>query len=336
MNKNSPASTANAAAIVKVRKRKILSLLINSSMGEMRFRWNQTLHAPHTKRYIETTSRIIQGAIFPYYLGTDENGIARGGNLYWHYPHDVCEGINDLQKLKILRSRLAQLPPNVTFSFKTSPDIKDSSIVRTAFRESGFMLQSRTTFVYDGSTAQDLVATLKPDARTKVNAARRDLEIVPMDVDHFFNFYRETITATGHKNHFFLNIDHDIIRQGCEFQPSPIEIFAVRRKGTGENGGTHPIEAAMACGHGSDGYYKLMRIAYIRENASAAFKPHKHAVKLLVLEAMRRSNERGLKLDSDGATVGAGTVYSRFGVFRAVEQDEFVRKAPQALLRKFF
>lgn len=327
----------SATQIPDFYERSMAAALAEAIKGSAKFHLNKLMHlavssyATKKKTYLANAGRI------PYFVGLDDQGILRGGNPHWGYLQNFCDAsLSDEQNHKRLCGELARLPSNVAFAFKLRPDLQDAKIVHSAFVKSGFTNIAHKTFLYNGiGDAEDPIKKIKSDARTKVNQARRDLEIVnTMTVDEYCTFYRENIEEDNRVPHFFLNIDHDVFKQGVA-QGKNIEIIAVRRK-TGEDGKVHPIEAAFLCAWDSDNYYKLVRISF-RLNAAqnGGIEPHKHAVKMLVVEAMKRASERGMLLDVDGATNGGATIYRRFGVFEEVLRDEFKRKTASTFLVKF-
>jgi hypothetical protein len=312
-------------------QRNKIAAMLDAFIGSGKFHWNKLVHRAHTHNIGKTLPFLAKIDALHYHVGRDELGVLRGGNPHWLYLQNLCDpSLNDKDKFKKLCRTLAQLPGNVAFAFKASPDIKDAEIVRAAFKKAGFTNIPRKTYLYNGvGLDTDPVKQLKSDARTKVNSARRDLEFAAMSVDEFFAFYNRNLEVSGKKSHFFLGIDHDMIKKSDQ-----IDIIAVRRKSA--DGKTYPIEAAITCGWGEDGYYKLMRITYLHENTPGLdFAPHKHAIKMLVVEAMTRATNKGMILDVDGATPGGGTVYSRFGVFTEILHDEYKRKTAHTFLCKY-
>lgn len=309
--------------------------LVDATSGAARFHWNKLVHRAGTHNIGQTLPFMTNIDTLHYFVGRDEKGILRGGNLPWLYLRDLTPYgfASRAEKFKSVCRALAQLPGNVAFSFASSPDLRDADIVRDAFRTAGFSHTARKTYTYKGvNDGTDPISKVKSDARTKVNSARRDLEFVEMSLEEFFAYYRENLDAEGKNSHFHLNIDLELISRAMN--EGQIEIMAVRKKSSEDQPGPHPIDAAVVCSCGEDGYYKLMRISY-RHHASGPIPPHKHALKMLVVEAMKRSAARDMVLDVDGATPGGETLYSRFGVFETVIRDEFKRKTAQTLIRKF-
>lgn len=309
--------------------------LIDATGGAARFHWNKLVHRAGTHNIGQTLPFMTNIDTLHYYVGRDEKGILRGGNLPWLYLRDLIPYgfASREEKFKSLCRALAQLPGNVAFAFAASPDLHDADIVRAAFRTAGFSHIARKTYTYRGANdGADPISKIKSDARTKVNSARRDLEFVDMSLEEFFAYYRANLEADGKNSHFHLNIDLELI--GRAMAEGQIEIMAVRKKASDDQPGPHPVDAAIVCSRGEDGYYKLMRISYRHYN-SGPIAPHKHALKMLVVEAMKRSAALGMVLDVDGATPGGETLYSRFGVFETVIRDEFKRKTAQTLIRKF-
>ena len=311
-----------------------MDALIDASIGALKFQLNKIAHGGSATNVSAKTPFLANIDALQFYVGRDEDGVLRGGCPHWAYLQNLCDPrLSDQEKFKKLCKNLADLPGNVAFAFKASPDLKDSNIVRAAFGKAGFANIQRKTYLFRGNAVDgDPIAKLKSDARNKVNKARRDLETCSMSVDEFFAFYSENlVNYDGKKSHFYLNIDHDMMKKGY----NNLEIIAVRRK-TEEGKEISPIEAAILCGWDADGYYKLMRITYRRDAAmNNGIEPHQHAIKMLVVEAMARATQMNMVLDVDGATPGGGTVYQRFGVFEEVLHDEFKRKTAQTFICKF-
>ncbi len=315
-------------------ERTAIAALYEAVLGSIKFHWNKLSHRAAVYNVGETTTFISNIDKLDYFVGRDDQGILRGGNLHWDYLQNVCNPfVSNDQKYKKLCRILAQLPGNVSFAFKVSPDLQDGDVVRAAFKRAGFSNIRNKTFLYFGDASEgDPIKKIKSDSRTKVNSARRDMELTTMSLDAFFKFYNDNLIADNKEPHFFLNIDEVTIKKGAK----NVEVTAARRKGLREDGTPYPIEAAICCGIGKDGYYKLMRITYSGEGTGVIpHAPHKHALKMLVVETMRRSAELNMVLDVDGATVGGGTLYSRFGVFREVLRDEYKRKTAQTFICKF-
>jgi hypothetical protein len=168
-----------------------------------------------------------------------------------------------------------------------------------------------------------------------VNNARRDLEGCRMDLDSFFRYYRENLKAAGKDCYFNLDIDQRLIEEAYRRNPSSVHIIAVCRKETDDKSAPRPIDAAIICLAGPDEYLKMLRITYRHADPAGILPPpHKHATKLLMVEAMNLSISLGLTLDSDGSTPGSEVLYSRFGVFEATTRIDFTRKTAATFYRK--
>lgn len=311
-----------------------IDLMIDASLCAIKFKWNKMVNGGALHSVSTDKPFIANSDMLYYYVGRDEDGVLRGGCPQWSYFENIYDPqMTDEQKFKKWCKILADLPGNVSFGFKASPHMKDTHVVRAAFGKAGFTNVQRRTFLFQGNLADgDPISKLKSDARTKVNSARRDLESCSMSVDEFFAFYKENlVNYNGCKGAFSLTIDREMMKLGYD----NLEIIAVRRKPV-EGQAAGPIEAAIMCGWDTDGFFKLMRVTYRNDAASNnGIAPHKHAIKMLVVEAMKRATEKGLILDVDGATGGGGTVYQRFGVFEEVVHDEYKRKTAQTFICKF-
>jgi len=230
-------------------------------------------------------------------------------------------------KRAYLKQVLAKIPSNTSFIFKADPNIRDRNIVCEAFNQAGFANNPRTTLLYKGTPGEDPITSLKSNMIPKVRVARRDLELTSMDTDTFFAHYRENLQ--GKTSYFALNVDQVLLKQAVTAATPQAEIIAVRRKGD-DAGTPKPVEAALLCSTGSDGYLRFIRISFRRaaEGKDNEPPPHPHALKMVVVEAMKRANERNLIVDVDGFTPGGNTLYSRFGGFEPVVHDHFERRTP--------
>lgn len=317
---------------------KLQGKLQGTVFGAMKFTWNKIQHGVSTHNIGNAPALLNNVAGLHYFTGVDEDGIYRGGNLPWLYVNDLYEDkkLSTAEEYRTLRNTLAFLPSNVSFRFIMAPDMQKLDTVKNAFTDSGFMHIVKKTFIYTPvNDGRELLAQLKSDARSKINAAKRDLEIVDMSAEDYFAFYKENLAAAGKDSWFNLNIDRQLVEAGLKGDLKQAHIIATRRKATEDNPGPFPIEAAIVLTGGADGFMKLLRITYKRETqANPNFELHKHAVKFLIFESMRRAAEAGFKLDTDCFTPGAESLYTRFGVFELVSRHEFQRKSMQLVVKK--
>lgn len=311
---------------------KRFAVLIGTAMkGQARFRLNQMKNWAGTLSIRSDHPELYRSGNLELYVGRDSKGLLRGGDLPWQYMQGLCDDQKtDTAKRAYLAQTLAQLPPRVSFNFKADPELRDREFVREAFARAGFEVKTRTTLIYTGPEGIDPVEGMKPDMRTKVRKARRELEFTDMDVDSFFDHYERHLD--GKHSHFFLEIDRELIRGALSGESPHAEIIAVRRKAANDNKQS-PIEAAAIVSTGTDGYCKMLRISFRRVMESPdAQPPHQHAYKMILAEAMKRANDRHLPLDVDGFTAGGSTLYSRAGVFKPVVHDEYMRLTPAAAI----
>ncbi len=303
--------------------KKIREQMAHSLLASLRFTWNKLSHGVGLRNLGAHPHLINDLDGLQYYAGIDEKGVHRGGNLPWLYTGELYAGAG---KQAALRHTLARLPGNVSFRFIMNPRIRDIASLKSGFEKSGFVYSNQKTFIYNPpKDGTDPLAQMKADARNKINAAKRDLEIVAMGTEEYFKFYRENLAAAGKDSYFNLNIDCALVKEGVKSSPPQAYIIATRKK-PAPDGGTFPIDAAIVLTGGADGYMKLLRITYRRDGA------HKHAVKFLVYEAARRAAGMGLMLDTDCFTPGAEALYSRFGIFTLETRHEFQRKTMATLL----
>lgn len=299
--------------------RPLLDMAVNSAISDFRFTRNQRAHSGQDTGIDTTKLGIHQSSDgnFQYWIAPTKKAGIRGGEMPWEYMQGICDGQKTAEEKKThVLKELARLPQNASFTFHTHPDLRDADIIKEAFAEAGFRVLPRHTLVYKGNLGEDPIAKLPSNARSNVKTGRRDLEITSMDSDDFFDFYRKNLEERT--SHFFLDVDQELMKAGINATPPHAEIIAARRK-TIEGGEPYPVDAAILCGLGSD-RTMLLRISFRKaaegDNVPA---PHPQAVKMLVVEAMKRANERGVALDVSGYTPGGQTVYERFGVFEPEE-----------------
>ena len=318
---------------IDFKGKRFVMLMAKAIVSEARFRANKIANWVHVCRVSSTHPEVCRIDKLNFFIGRDEDGLLRGGDLPWQYMQGVCDDqISREDKRRQFGRTLAKLPSHVSYVFKADPTIRDREIVREAFRRAGFQNETRTTLIYKGHPGQDQLAWMKPDARTKIRKGRRELDFVDMGVDEFFEHYRRHLG--DRQSYFFLNIDQALMNEAVNGDPSVAEIIAVRRKDD-DSGGQNPVEAAAIISKGAGGYCKLLRLTFRRCAGHDDGPPaHQQALKVLIVEAMQRASERGLALDVDGCTPGGRTLYSRFGGFEEVVHDEFTRITPaEAMLR---
>ncbi len=330
---NKIAEAAKAPLSVDYFGKRFVVMIANSLIGEAKFRANRLANwvGAETIRADQPEQHKI--GKLDFFAGRDESGLLRGGDLPWQYMQGLCDAqLTKDEKFNALTRTLAQLPGNISFVFKADPHLRDKDVVRAAFARAGFVNEGRTTLLYKAEAGQDPLDSLKSDARTKIRKGRRELEFTDMDVDSFFDHYREHLGER--QSHFFLNIDREMLKKAVAGENPQAEVIALRRK-PDESGKEQPIEAAAIVSTGADGYCKLLRLSFRRavENEDAP-PPHQQALKVLVVEAMQRAANRGLPLDVDGFTPGGNTLYSRFGVFEAVHHDQYKRTTPVAAVSR--
>lgn len=311
--------------------------MIEAITGATLFALNKFVHKESFAPVARTDLVMNQIENLSFYTAMDENGVMRGGNLPWCYMQDIilAKTATNKQKTESLRATLAKLPSNVSFTFVANPRMDNMDIVIDAFKKAGFSHSTRKTYTFETDTDQDLIKKLKPDARTKVNAGLRDMELVPMTVDEFFAYYKQNIDAANKEYYFNYSVDIALFKKSMSLTNAKVHILAARQKSSDKIPQNAPIDAAFFCGAGDDGFLKLMRITYRLPQEGEAVAPHKHAIKFLVFEAMRMAAINGLILDTDGFTPGGDTLYTRFGVFKTEVRHEFTRKTAQCLLAKF-
>ena len=315
-----------------------MSQVLEAITGATLFTLNKLKHKELFAPEAETELRFSQTETLSYFTAKDENGIMRGGNLPWSHLIDIIPSHLNSKKDKVdyICAMLAKLPSNVAFNFITNPRIKDSDIVIAAFKKAGFAHNTRNTNTFFADTDQDLIKRLKSDARTKVNASIRDMELVPMSVEEFFAYYSNNLKNADKSYYFNFGIDVELFKRSMTMTSAKVHILAARQKASDKVPENAPIDAVFFCGAGDDEFLKLMRITYRLPQEDDVVAPHKHAIKFLVFEAMRMAAINGLTLDTDGYTPGGDVLYSRFGVFNTEVRHEFSRKTAQTLLKKLF
>jgi hypothetical protein len=306
--------------------------LVRAVLDGFRFRLNKLVYGrifPLFHRTLVTAcstgeSRIVREAgvvtragigYLPYYVTLDERGNRRGGQPPWKYLQNLASSTDDRTKKTICRQLLAQLPTGVSFHFVFSPALADVELVRAVFKSAGFRPMDVETYVCARAPENgDLINSLTGKSiKGTLKRARRDLEIVEISADDFFNFHRENLKAAGRHNYRDTVSDRLMLEDGLLHNHA--RIIAARRKPTSANPGPFPVDAAIAClWDKEDGIYKLWRTSRrLRDRSDTAPKPHTDATKFLILAVMEDAAAKKLTLETDGSTLGLARLYALFG-----------------------
>lgn len=310
--------------------KKRLREVYNAARSTRRFYTNK-LTTPFVAAVLPTAP--VRPEALAYYAGPDENGLQQGGNPHWQYFANpfANPAATDAEKYRGMRAAISALPAGPAFKFHSDPMLEDQEVIRRAFADTGFKAVNRPTFLYKPETENfdELIKNFSGDTRSKVRKAQRELDITTMSVDEFFDFYEDNLQSKGEAYIWFaLNLDRKVLKEAISGPDPKIEIVAARRKSTPEDPGPHPIDAAILCSRGSDGYFRFQRVTYRTQKEDDGLPPpHQQAIKLIVTEIMLHAAAKGAMVDTDGFTEGGERLYTRFGkdVFKRQDQDIFTR-----------
>ena len=339
--KPQPADEGNVA-----RYKRRLGSIADAIASSLAFQWNRVAYGDSPS--MAGRNNLLREDALNFYHGENEEGLITGGNPHWAYlsnpfnPAHWAAGSDRYKEIRYhaLRAGLAKLPASAALKFHADPLLEeDRSLIRRAFKNAGFKVENRPTFLFKPDTGDfdELVRQFPDNAQKNVLKAARALELTTMDVDSFFDFYRANLQDKGvTRSHFSLDLDQKVLKEEMAKDNSDIKIIAARRKSTPNDPGPHPIDAAILHTRGADGYVKLLRVSYriAKENDDLP-RPHQQAIKLLVTHAMLYAGQNGATLDTDGFTPGGRTLYERFGVFgeKPHDQDVYSRSTIRNITR---
>jgi hypothetical protein len=253
-------------------------------------------------RYIEAQvykDGVLVGSL-PYIERKNALGIRWCITPHWsHFGGPVVsQALSDAEKTNVLRQLIAQLPQKTRFIFNLicSSHANDADLIRQAFINAGFEYARQLTFLQSPKDA-GVMSRLSIKHRSQIKSADKDLEVMEIDASEFISFYETNLKEAALKSWAPLNIAHDLIVKGREGDSSQVRVIAARKRKEGS-----PYDAAIACAWDKERYYLWMMTRRRLTGDNSHKKPHKDAMKILIIKATEHAQSLGLTFDVDGIT----------------------------------
>jgi hypothetical protein len=266
--------------------------------------------------------------LIPYFRRTNRLGFKWVRNPDWTstvgpiFSEDApCD-----RKAEILDRLIDQLPRNVSIFLCCKLDIAQNGELITAFKRRGFTHTQEQTFQVSPDEP-DVLSRMKSKYRSQLKLAVRTLEVLEISPQQFIQFYEKNLRAKNMRSSRDIDLAQALIETSIARGNG--RIVAARRMPGDEHAGTD-FDSAIACIWDEERYYFWMSTVRGNPGTGQAPKPHKDALKALVLNAMQHAKSLNLVFDTDGSsTLGAAHLYKHILQIQGFEiRDIFLRMTP--------
>jgi hypothetical protein len=265
----------------------------------------------------------------PFVVCRNRLGLNFGQDPYWaHLGGPILEeNLSDLEKAKVLRSLLVQLPLRMSFCFVCDPTLSYAGVVRSAFFDAGFEHSSQITYVRLPEES-DVLSERKRKHRGHIKRAAKALECVDVPVSEFVRFMETNLEAKGKRSYAPLKVLPHLIKEAID-RGCGRAVAARRDLGEvpdADRSGV-PYDAAIVYIWDDRRCYYWLSTHRVASAEDTAGKPHPDAVKLLLIKAMEHAQEMNLVFDADGVvTPGAEHLYRNILGLRIEERRDVFRR----------
>jgi hypothetical protein len=227
-----------------------------------------------------------------YFAKRSRLGFKWGRNPDWSIPQTLCirSRLTPQKRTDIIEQLIAQLPTNVSFYLVFREDAGWSQDTVDVFSRHGFEHSRVPTYQWKPKDG-DVLGLMKSKARSQLRSAQKNLEIVEIGSDEFLRYYNKNLVLERMRALRPLPLAKELLQTALGQQAA--RIIAARRPSQSAD-----YDAAIACTWDDERYYYWMS-SNSPSNVSRR-KPHKDAVKVLVLDAMLHAKSLGLIFDTDG------------------------------------
>lgn len=216
----------------------------------------------------------------------------------------LSQKLSRAAKSIVLTQLMAQLPRNISFEFVCGPSAKDLDLIAQAAMAAGFTQREETIFWQSPEASNNVMQRVSKRYRQSINKAHEQLQFVDLSPHQFVRLYETNLRAAGRKPYSDGRVAEALITAGLQRADPQACILAVQKKSA--DPGDDFIDAAIACVWDQQRFYYWMTTCSRFSSHAPALKAHTHAVKFLVVTAMKDAGRRGLIFDSDGGhTEGA-------------------------------
>lgn len=256
--------------------------------------WNPVLSASPNFRQVEVTedSRLL-GRI-QYFVRRSRPGFKWGRNPDWSIPRPlrIDRGLAPEQKADVIERLIKQLPADVSFYLVFEKDGEWSSEILDAFTRHGFEYACVPTYEWKPENG-DVLDGMKSKSRSQLKLAQKQLDVTEIGGDLFLSFYGSNLALEKNQPVRPLALAGDLLNAAHAHKR--VRITAARRR---FQSGSY--DAAIACAWDSNCYYYWMSTYRPTTRNYLGGRPHKDAVKVLILDAMLHAKSLGLIFDTDG------------------------------------
>jgi hypothetical protein len=240
---------------------------------------------------------VVVGSL-PYIERKNAFGITYAFSPYWSHLGGpvVSQALSDEGKANVLRQLITQLPQKTPIHFVCGSHVNDAGLIRQAFINAGFKYYTQLTLTQSPEDA-NLMSRLSIKHRSQIRSAEKNLEIMEIGASEFISFYEANLKVAGLKSWAPLDVARDLIIEGRGGKAPRVRIIAARKRKEGS-----PYDAAIACAWDKERCYLWMMTRRRLTNENSYNRPHKDAMKILIIKATEHAQSLSLTFDVDGIT----------------------------------
>ena len=235
-----------------------------------------------------------------YFVRRSRLGFAWGRNPDWSIPGSLSlhPQLTSTRRTEILEALVRQLSPRISFYLVFRETAGWSPETIDAFTRNGFEYSCLPTYQW-GPEDADVLDLMKSKARSQLKLAQKQLEVMEIGPEAFLSYYSRNLALENKRSVRPLPLAGALL--DAVSARGTLRITAARRLP-----GSADYEAAIACTWDDDAYYYWMSSHSPNSSRLSGSKPHKDAVKVLILDAMRHARSLGLVFDTDGTGSSGG------------------------------
>lgn len=331
--------------------------------------WTQIARGQREFREITVEKDGVLVGRLPFMMKRNRFGLVWGGTPDWTHLGGpvISSALSANEKQQVLQELLANLP-DISFDFEFDRQSPDSQLIRQAFLDAGFSHSLHNNYCQyphelgifvenavdelglqksqasekkaaadnadSGAGEQQASSRNLSEQRRKIRKANDEsLEPIDMDANAFVDFYLSNLAAEGKICHGPIEVVRHLTQKGRE--RGQIKIFAVRQKAQNSDApfGWTP-DAAIACAIDRARLYLWMMTDRPFAPDSPFPKPHREAIKVAIVRAMKYARDNDLIFDVDGVGLGdTETLYrDRLRIRNLEYRDGFRRRTNVATL----
>jgi hypothetical protein len=235
-----------------------------------------------------------------YFVRRSRLGFAWGRNPDWSIsrPLSLHSGLTPQHRIAVLETLVQQLTPRTSFYLVFREHAAWMQDAIDVFTRNGFEHSRGATYRW-GPNDGDVLDLMKSKARSQLKRAQKQLEVTEINSETFLSYYSRNLARENKRPARPLPLAKALLDRACAH--GVVRITAARRLS-----GSADYDAAIACTWDEGGYYYWMSSHRPIGSRPSCDKPHKDAVKVLILDAMAHARSLGLTFDTDGTGSAGG------------------------------